>query len=213
MVGRCLEIDKYENIIIKSKTLFSKNGFEGTSLNDIAHAVGIRKSTIYSHFSSKDEIFLSIFKHVCQQFSLFLKNSFIEIMPLTVEDRLRTFLMLSLEKNKVLDINSLFWKRARLFPPEHLKANMDEEIYSSLVLLWRELENTFQEGMDQGSIKNGNVRQFTEAYYFMMDGLIFSLFYMGGHDFKERAEVSWQIFRDGMFIPTNMMGREKGSFE
>lgn len=208
MVGRCTEIETYESIMIKSKMLFSKNGFEGTSLNDIAHAVGIKKSTIYSHFSSKDEIFLSIFKEVCQQFSRFLKNCFQEISSLSVEDRLRAFLMKSLEENKVLDVNSLFWKRARLFPTEHLKTSMDKEIQSSLVPLWRELENTFQEGIDQESIKNGSAKQLAEAYYFMMDGLIFSLFYMGGQDFKERAEVSWQIFRDGIFIKKESVGGE-----
>ena len=115
-------------------------------------------------------------------------------------DRLRAFLMLSLEENKVLDVNSLFWKRARLFPPEHLKASMSEEINKTLFPLWKKLEDTFQEGIQNGQIKNGDPKEYAVAYYLVMDGLIFSLFYMNDHHFTERAELSWQIFRDGLFI-------------
>lgn len=41
--------------------LFSRNGFESTSMEEIATAAGIGKSTIYGYFTAKDEIFL----HYC----------------------------------------------------------------------------------------------------------------------------------------------------
>jgi AcrR family transcriptional regulator len=36
--------------------LFAKNGFNSTSMREIAEAVGIKKASMYSHFKSKDEI-------------------------------------------------------------------------------------------------------------------------------------------------------------
>ena len=36
--------------------LFSVNGYEATSISQIADAVGIRKASLYSHFGSKQEI-------------------------------------------------------------------------------------------------------------------------------------------------------------
>lgn len=42
--------------------LFASNGFEGTSLADIAGVVGLKKQSIYSHFKDKDDLFLSIMK-------------------------------------------------------------------------------------------------------------------------------------------------------
>ena len=36
--------------------LFSVNGYEATSISQIADAVGIRKASLYSHFSSKQDI-------------------------------------------------------------------------------------------------------------------------------------------------------------
>lgn len=40
--------------------LFSRKGYEGTSLRDIAKASGMLAGSIYYHFSSKEDIFLSV---------------------------------------------------------------------------------------------------------------------------------------------------------
>ena len=40
--------------------LFSRRGYEAVSMQDIADAVGIRKSSIYNHYRSKDQILQSI---------------------------------------------------------------------------------------------------------------------------------------------------------
>jgi AcrR family transcriptional regulator len=44
----------------KSLEFFSKNGYAGASIRQIAKAVGIRESAIYNHYKSKEEIFLAI---------------------------------------------------------------------------------------------------------------------------------------------------------
>lgn len=43
-------------ILEESLALFSKQGFEATSISQIAEAVGIKKASLYSHFSSKQAI-------------------------------------------------------------------------------------------------------------------------------------------------------------
>ena len=40
-------------------SLFSSKGYEKTSIEDIAQAAGIGKTTVYTYFPTKDEIFLS----------------------------------------------------------------------------------------------------------------------------------------------------------
>lgn len=45
-----------ERIIDESLTLFSTNGFKGTSVKNIADAVGIKDASLYKHFKSKQEI-------------------------------------------------------------------------------------------------------------------------------------------------------------
>lgn len=45
-----------ERIVEEALTLFSTNGYKGTSVKNIADAVGIKDSSIYKHYKSKREI-------------------------------------------------------------------------------------------------------------------------------------------------------------
>ncbi|MGM0629059.1 MAG: TetR/AcrR family transcriptional regulator [Patescibacteria group bacterium] len=49
-----------EKIIEESKELFGKKGFRGTSMSDIAEAVGIKKPSLYHFFSNKEEIYFTV---------------------------------------------------------------------------------------------------------------------------------------------------------
>jgi len=48
--------DTYEEILEAAARAFSKNGYDGTSLAEIARAVGIKTPALYYHFKSKNEI-------------------------------------------------------------------------------------------------------------------------------------------------------------
>lgn len=53
-----------EKIIKESLKLFSKKGYDGVSMRDIASAVNIKASSIYSHFKSKEDIYSAIVKEM-----------------------------------------------------------------------------------------------------------------------------------------------------
>lgn len=55
------EIPTREKIIDAATELFSKSGFHGVSIRDITKQVGIKESSLYNHFKSKDELLDSIF--------------------------------------------------------------------------------------------------------------------------------------------------------
>jgi AcrR family transcriptional regulator len=52
--------DRILQILSESARLFAINGYDGTSMRDIAEACGISKSLLYHHFADKDEIFARI---------------------------------------------------------------------------------------------------------------------------------------------------------
>jgi AcrR family transcriptional regulator len=62
--------------------LFSSRGFRGVSIRDISGAVGIKESSFYNHYRSKDELIEAIFE--------FFKTEFTQTMP--PEERLNTIL-------------------------------------------------------------------------------------------------------------------------
>jgi AcrR family transcriptional regulator len=49
-----------DKIIKIALILFAKKGYDSTSIREIAKSVGIKESSIYSHFQSKKDIFKSI---------------------------------------------------------------------------------------------------------------------------------------------------------
>lgn len=55
--------NKREEILEAAASLFRHQGFDGTSMQDIASAVGMLKGSLYYHFSSKEEI---LYEVVCK---------------------------------------------------------------------------------------------------------------------------------------------------
>ncbi len=53
-----------DEILNVALELFSVNGYEATSISQLADAVGIRKASLYSHFSSKQEILDNVVESV-----------------------------------------------------------------------------------------------------------------------------------------------------
>lgn len=53
-----------EEILEVAFDLFSVNGYEATSISQIADAVGIRKASLYSHFGSKQDILDTVIESV-----------------------------------------------------------------------------------------------------------------------------------------------------
>ena len=55
-------------IITAALDLFSTQGFEATSISQIADAVGIRKASLYSHFENKQAILDALIQEVLKQY-------------------------------------------------------------------------------------------------------------------------------------------------
>ena len=56
-------------ILESALDLFSVQGFEATSVSQIANAVGIRKASLYSHFENKQAILDVLVKEVLEQYA------------------------------------------------------------------------------------------------------------------------------------------------
>ena len=58
-----------QGILEAALELFSVQGFEATSISQIASAVGIRKASLYSHFESKQAILDALVRDVLDQYA------------------------------------------------------------------------------------------------------------------------------------------------
>lgn len=57
-----------QRIMDEALALFSINGFEGVSVKQIANAVGIKDSSLYKHFKSKQDIFDTLLEETNRKF-------------------------------------------------------------------------------------------------------------------------------------------------
>ena len=57
-------VDTKEQLLQAALALFAENGFEGTSVRDVARSVGLSESVLYAHFASKRALFDAAFARV-----------------------------------------------------------------------------------------------------------------------------------------------------
>lgn len=113
-----------QNIKQEAITLFAQKGYEATTLNDIASQVGIKKPSLYVYFSSKEELFLSVFDDLLQEYQSVVHQMVEEAEQAKLDQQLfilfkKYILWFANERTK-----SQFWNRALLFPPAEIKEEL-----------------------------------------------------------------------------------------
>lgn len=97
-----------EEILDASAELFTRQGFATTSTHQIADAVGIRQASLYYHFPSKTEIFLTLLKSTVEP-SMVLAG---DLANLEASPELRLWALVAAEVRLLL---STKWNVGRLY--------------------------------------------------------------------------------------------------
>lgn len=66
--------DTRDQAILAALRLFARDGYEATSVRDIAAAVGIKASSLYKHFASKQAILDAIVQRMNDQYAQFVQS-------------------------------------------------------------------------------------------------------------------------------------------
>ena len=86
--------EKFTKISEAALKLFAENGYEGTSISQIAKSAGISKGLVYNYFDSKEAILNEIVDHTFDE--IWERFGFVGITKLTRDDYER-FLTLSMD--------------------------------------------------------------------------------------------------------------------
>ncbi|MEX0298498.1 MAG: TetR/AcrR family transcriptional regulator [Kordiimonas sp.] len=66
--GRPRDNEKNAAIVEAAAHLFLDKGFDGTSMDEVAKGAGVSKQTVYSHFSSKEQLFSASIRAVIERY-------------------------------------------------------------------------------------------------------------------------------------------------
>jgi TetR/AcrR family transcriptional regulator, cholesterol catabolism regulator len=139
-------------ILAEACQLFATRGFDGTSIRDIANAVGISNAALYHYFADKDELLARIVINVIERQCELMERRIVPGDP--PAEKLRAFMRAYadfFEENMAESIAS-----SRSFSALENPVQRERAIY------WRDryenmLRAIVQEGMDSGEFREGDV--------------------------------------------------------
>ena len=123
-----MENSTRDKIFYASFKLFLENGYEATNIRDICKEVGIKASTLYFYYKSKQYLFFYIYDGICLDYINYIQDIEALKQDISVKEKLYILLKQKIEYY-VLDISKRkFILRYHLFPPEEI-SNVIREKY------------------------------------------------------------------------------------
>ncbi|MBP1744829.1 MAG: TetR family transcriptional regulator [Firmicutes bacterium] len=171
---------------------FTEHGYEGTSLSDIGEEVGIKKQSIYSHFKSKDELFITVMNEVIGSETESLRGFFSQECPDTKENLKDFILMLKNRYSSSEENNIKFILRMAYMPPSHL----EEDVIGNFNSFFLELEEMICKVLEKDFKEKACSA--TLAFMTMLDGLLVALTYGSEARFDQKFKAAWEIYWNGL---------------
>jgi len=126
--------------------LFAEKGYHGTSIGDLAQALGVQKGSLYAHIEGKEDLLYETMREGAEAFHAGL-DAIPEQLPVTERIRLalRAHLRVVAEQ---LDVATVFvqeWK--------YLEGKRREEIVAERRRYEERIRELFREGREQGELR------------------------------------------------------------
>lgn len=64
---RVPRVAREKQMLEVARRLFAERGFHATTMDEIAAAVGVSKQMVYNYLGSKEELYLAVYRHACEE--------------------------------------------------------------------------------------------------------------------------------------------------
>lgn len=196
--------DKVKKVAL---SLFAKNGYDATSIEQIAAGVGIKKSSVYAFIRSKEALFWELYREQECLYREYMERLLSESAELSPTERLfqlfKYYLLypcdLPLEEAMVV---RTFWTRIMYFPPTAMKEELLRQALEHERFLGAKYLEIITDGVTQGLIRQTEPEELLISYYSLRQGL-YALLIVFMQDLPEpekirRIERTWADFWQGI---------------
>ncbi len=175
--------------------LFSRKGFHGTTIAEVAKRAGVGVGTIYQHFKSKEELYLSPLEERCQEL--------LETLQALAQEEAPTRETLS----KMLQAQTAFVEKHRSFFKLYLSEQLAtleavrerlgvkaDHLYGQFFRLYQEV---MERGIEREELKPLPPSHLTRAFMGILNSFFFD--WLKGHieSLQEAQEIVLSLFVEG----------------
>jgi AcrR family transcriptional regulator len=173
-------------------SLFAAYGYESTTMSQIANAIGIKKPTLYSYYKSKEELFLSVFAEVAEEYRQYMEQILEEAQQMeSTKDQLYHIFQRYITYFAQNPELSAFWNRILIFPPASLKDKLFTQISNLEASLYEKVAEIIRAGLDRGDLRHSVVLDTLFTFYCFREGLLLAI--LLNPDLEPRKiEVVWE---------------------
>lgn len=179
---------------------FAEEGYEGASLSKIAEEVGIKKPSIYAHYKSKDDLFMSSL-HYSMESQKTQMASYFNLSRHQPLDKVLSGYFHWFAKETDENVQMKFIIRTAYFPPLKLEKEVGQlfdpfldDMHRHLTRLLRERER------HQKVLYEDDYSKAALAFLTIAEGTMTELVYSGQEQYEKRFEAIWPIFWRGLAL-------------
>lgn len=190
-----------EDILNQSINLFAQKGYNAVSVREIASAVGIKESSIYNHYKSKQEILDTIFNYLTEEMTpdaetdqkttaLIAENleQFYQVGSSYYQEKLKN-------QKTVKTLRILF---IELYHNDMVKQYMQNVFLNPPVNAWTEL---FTKMMETNQIKKTNPEKLAKLFFLHGIEQLFEIFLIYyPNNIEKRLEKFFDEMEENMYF-------------
>lgn len=169
---------------------FFSHGYEGASLSAIAELVGIRKASLYTHFASKEAIFMELLHDALLSECEFVQQCFAHSTPHAYAGE---YYCECFKTRYEQSISCRFLIRMAYVPPVHLIETITEN-YAKYVDV---LTTHIQDALHIYRLDAQQLELYSDAYLGIIDSLSVELLY-AGQLYERRLNAMMMLYKNSL---------------
>ena len=187
-----------EKILRTGKMQFAAHAYAGTTMAMIAEAVGIKKPSLYAHYSSKEAIFKGVLEAEFDEYITFVTDILRKENQSALE-KLSALYMAHLPEAGEPDGSNDFYYRFTKFQPPGLEEYISRKYREAEETQFEIFSGVVEDGKREGVIDPSlSARQVYEAYFLLLDGIDSMQGLYDAEYIQKSGRNAWQVFYRGI---------------